>query len=58
MIVFEILPYFDKIYNMSTKGDEQGKNITAITLALKIRVPGEGTQESRQFFLFLFFSEK
>ena len=34
---------------MSTKGDEQSKKITAITVALKIRVQ-EGTQESRQIF--------
>ena len=37
---------------MSTKGGEQGKKITANTVALKIRVPEWGTQESRQnFFL-------
>ena len=38
---------------MSTKGDEQGKKITTNTIALKTRVPVEGTQESRQIFLCL-----
>ena len=35
---------------MSTKGDEQGNKITANTVALKTRVPGVGTQKSRQIF--------
>ena len=35
---------------MYMKGDEKGKKITANTIALKTRVPGEGTQESRHFF--------
>ena len=35
---------------MSSKGGEQGKKITAITVALKTRVPEEGTQDSRFFF--------
>ena len=35
---------------MSTKGDKQGKKNTANTVALKTRVLGEGTQESRYFF--------
>ena len=30
---------------MLTKGGEQGKKMTAITVALKIRVPRGGTQE-------------
>ena len=55
-IFFDILPYLIKIYNMATKGGKksQKKKITAITVAMKIRVPGVGTQETRQMFLFLF----
>ena len=40
---------------MSIKGDEQGKKITAITVALKIRVPGVGVHKNLDRF---FFSEK
>ena len=52
-LFFGILPNFDKIYIMYPKGDEQGKNITSITIALKTRVPGESTQESWQFFFYV-----
>ena len=41
---------------MSSKGRKQGKKNTANTIGLKTRIPGECTQESRQFF-FVFFAE-
>ena len=58
MIAFlKFFHIYVKIYNMSTKGDEQGKKITANTVALKARVRG-GTKEFRQIFFFFLFTEK